>query len=68
MIKGIGSVIDKFGILFVGYYVFAVIFYSVANLVSPTLGRDPLNRLRPLLRPFFWIALPVLRVPVMASL
>ena len=33
MIKGIGSVIDKFGILFVGYYVFAVIFYSVANLV-----------------------------------
>ena len=33
MIKGIGSIIDKFGLLFVAYYVSAVIFYSVANLV-----------------------------------
>lgn len=33
MVKGIGSHIDKFGILFVTYYVSAVILYSVANLV-----------------------------------
>ena len=33
MIKRIGSHIDKFGILFVGYYVSTVIFYSVSNLV-----------------------------------
>ena len=33
MIKRIGSNIDKFGVLFVGYYVFTVIFYSVSHLV-----------------------------------
>lgn len=33
MIKGIGSIIDKLGLLFVSYYVSEVIFYSVANLV-----------------------------------
>ena len=33
MIKRIGSQIDKFGILFVGYYVSTVILYSVSHLV-----------------------------------
>ena len=33
VIRGIGSYIDKFGILFVGYYVSTVIFYSVSHLV-----------------------------------
>ena len=33
MIKGIGSHIDKYGILFVGYYVSTVILHSVSNLV-----------------------------------
>jgi len=33
MIKRIGSHIDKFGILFVGYYVSKVILYSVSILV-----------------------------------
>ena len=33
MIKRIGSHIDKFGILFVGYYASTVIFHSVSNLV-----------------------------------
>ena len=41
MIKRIGSHIDKFGILFVGYYVSTVIFYSVSTWCSPLTGGDP---------------------------
>ena len=33
MIKRIGSHIDKFRILFVGYHVSTVIFYSLSHLV-----------------------------------